>query len=221
MAKRLKAMGQVKYQTDGDPRTSGPGFGVAMHEEELERPLHWREPRTVFVDSMGDLFHSEVLGFMSKTGAPFLAEVFAVMAMAKRHTFQVLTKRPQIMQAVLAEPRFRVDVNAALLRRGVSVMRGGFETPWPPNIWLGVSVESPAYKFRLDWLRRALVAVRFASFEPLLEDLGEVDLNGIDWAIVGGESGSNARPMHPDWARSLRDQCTAAGVPFFFKEERR
>lgn len=186
--------------------------------ERLEQPLRWRRPRRIFVNSMGDLFHRDVLAQMHLEGAPFLAEVFAVMAMAKRHTFQVLTKRPQLMAAVLTTALFRLEVNAALLRRGVSVMPGGFDSPWPPNMWLGTSIESDAYAWRADHVRDTPAALRWLSLEPLLGPLPSLDLTDIDWVVVGGESGPSARPMHPAWARDIRDQCVAAGIPFHFKQ---
>ena len=187
LAKRLKGMGSAKYQNDGDPRTSGPGFGVTIHENTLTAPLRWREPRIVFVNSMSDLFHARV-------PTDFVARVFAVMAATPQHTYQLLTKR------------------ATRLRRLAA------ELPWPPNVWMGVSVESADVLHRVDELRRVPATVRFLSCEPLLGPLDGLDLDGIGWMIVGGESGPGARPMDPAWARGLRDACVAAGVPFFFKQ---
>jgi protein gp37 len=157
--------------------------------ERLEIPGRWRRPRRVFVNSMSDLFHPAV-------PAEFIIQVFDVMANADQHTFQVLTKRPQRMAAVLATH---------------------FATP-VANVWLGVSIENDRYAWRADYLRRTPAAVRFLSLEPLLGPLPSLDLTGIDWAIVGGESGTGARPMHPSWPRDLRDRCGAAGVPFFYKQ---
>ena len=192
MAARLKLMGQAKYQRDGDPRTSGPGFALTVHPNTLDQPLRWKKPRTVFVNSMSDLFHDAV-------GAAFIGAVFDVMARCPQHTFQVLTKRPQRMA--------RISTTAT------------FGEAWPlPNVWLGTSIESDRYTFRADHLRATPAAVRFLSCEPLLGPLPSLSLDGIDWVIVGGESGPGARPMHPDWVRHIRDRCVAAGVAFFFKQ---
>lgn len=189
LAKRLKAMGNPRYQTDGRPETSGPGFGVAMHREALGLPLSWRKPRVVFVNSMSDLFHPKV-------SEEFIAEVFQVMALCPQHTFQVLTKRPRRMVAVM-----------------------GRLHPVPlPNVWLGTSVESEDRMSRVDLLRRVPAAVRFLSLEPLLGPLPSLDLSGIGWVITGGESGPRARPIDPEWVRDIRDQCVEAGVPFFHKQ---
>jgi protein gp37 len=186
LAKRLKAMGNAKYQTDGDPRTSGPGFGVVEHDDSLRIPLSWRTPRTVFVNSMSDLWHAHV-------SDDFIRRVFAVMAATPQHTYQLLTKRPR------------------------RVVRMAGELTWPHNVWMGVSVETQAFAWRVDDLRRVPAAVRFVSAEPLL---GQVTLNleGMDWLIVGGESGRNHRPMRGEWVRDLRDQCEASGTAFFFKQ---
>lgn len=205
LAKRLKAMGQPKYQNDGDTLTSGPGFALTCHPGELQRPLRWWKPRLVFVNSMSDLFHPDV-------PYRFIRDVFNTMRICNgmttaagtkmpSHTFQVLTKRPQRM-AELAN-------DAAL----------GFNPAAPPpNVWLGTSIESDRYTFRADHLRATPSAVRFLSLEPLLGPLPSLDLTGIDWVIAGGESGPGARPMHPDWVRDIRDRCVAAGIPFFFKQ---
>jgi protein gp37 len=195
LAQRLKAMGQPKYQNDGDPRTSGPGFGLTMHPSALQVPLHWREPRLVFVNSMSDLFHARV-----DTG--FVARVWAVMAQTPQHTYQVLTKRPERLTRVLAPVResLRPDV-------------------WPlPNVWLGTSIESDGYVHRADHLRAAPAQVRFLSLEPLLGPLPSLRLTGIDWVIVGGESGRGHRPVDAGWVRDLRDRSEREGVAFFFKQ---
>lgn len=186
LSKRLKAMGQVKYQKDGDPRTSGPGFGLTLHPETLKIPYTWRSPRTVFVNSMSDLFHPEV-------PLKFIKQVFKVMIDTPQHQYQVLTKRA----SRLAELSDQLD--------------------WPSNIWMGVSVETQRYAFRLDHLRRVPAAVRFVSAEPLLGPV-ELNLNGIDWVIVGGESGHGARPMEQSWAKSIRDDCQVSETAFFFKQ---
>ncbi len=217
MAARLKRMGQANYQNDGDPRTSGPGFGVTCHPHMLDHPLQWRRPRRIFVNSMSDLFHPSV-------PYEFIVQVFAVMALASQHTFQVLTKRPQRMEAVLGatNPGFKPDVDTAAFELAAELSRQyewhsgytGFstiETYWLPNVWLGTSIESDKYAFRADRLRFTPAAVRFISAEPLLGPLPSLDLTGIDWLVAGGESGPGARPMHPDWVRDLRDRCERSG----------
>lgn len=187
LSKRLKVMGQPRYQRDGDPRTSGPGFGLTLHPDSLTLPLSWRRPRRVFVNSMSDLFHAQV-------PVPFLRQVFEVMAATPQHTYQVLTKR------------------ARRLRRLAGTL------DWPPNVWMGVSIEDMQVVDRVDDLRAVPAAVRFLSCEPLLGPLPDMDLNGIGWVIAGGESGPNARPMESAWVEDLRDQCAVAGVAFFFKQ---
>jgi protein gp37 len=227
LAKRLKAMGQAKYQRDGDPRTSGPGFGLTLHPDALDLPLHRRKPTTWFVNSMSDLFHKDVPD-------EFITRVWAVMAQASQHTFQVLTKRPQRAASFLADececghsPGVHLRSTMAWAGtphsptyvRGVDGHAVYHERSWPlPNVWLGTSIESDRYAFRADHLRSTPAAVRFLSLEPLLGPLPSLDLAGIDWVIAGGESGPNARPMHPDWVRDIRDRCVVAGVPFFFKQ---
>lgn len=186
LAKRLKAMGNAKYQTDGDPRTSGPGFGVVEHEDALRIPLSWRSPRTVFVNSMSDLWHAHV-------SDDFIRRVFAVMEATPQHTYQLLTKRPR------------------------RVVRMAEDLPWPSNVWMGVSVETQAFAWRVDDLRRVPAAVRFVSAEPLLDQV-TLNLEGMDWLIAGGESGPNHRPMQDKWVRDLRDQCAESGTAFFFKQ---
>ena len=191
-------------------------FGdVRMHTEKLLLPKQWKEGRRIFVNSMADLFHEAVT-------EDFIFTVFMVMEKYSQHTFQILTKRPQRMMEMLQKwqenDRF-----------------------WPkplPNVWLGVSVEDQrAADERIPLLLRTPAAVRFLSCEPLLgavklpqctadarcplngiEGHSERPMGGIDWVICGGESGPGARPMHPEWARGLRDQCARAGVPFFFKQ---
>jgi len=187
LAKRLKAMGQPRYQQDGDPRTSGPGFGVACHPDALDLPFSWKKPRRVFVNSMSDLFHVKV-------PVEFVRRVFEVMEATPQHTYQLLTKR------------------ARRLRRLAT------ELPWPPNVWVGVSVEDESVLHRVDDLRAVPAHVRFLSCEPLLGPIETLRLDGISWVIVGGESGQGARPIDPDWIRGIRDQCVAADVAFFFKQ---
>ena len=187
LAKRLKAMGNPKYQNDGDPKSSGPGFGLTLHDYQLELPYRWRAPRLVFVNSMSDLFHPDV-------PLEFIQRVFAVMAATPQHTYQILTKRSKRL-ATLAD-----------------------ELDWQKNVWMGVTVETDRYAFRIDHLRSANAAVRFISAEPLLGPLPALDLSGISWLIAGGESGHGARPVEGSWIRDLRDQCVAADTAFFFKQ---
>jgi protein gp37 len=207
LAARLKAMGQPKYQTDGDPRTSGPGFGVAMHEDVLAEPLRWRKPRVCFVDSMADIAHAKV-------PAAFIARVFATMAATPQHTYQVLTKRPGRMASLVASDAFAESVfEVAAERHAIAVLT------WPlPNVWLGASIETDDYAWRADALRAAPATTRFLSLEPLLGPLPSLDLAGIDWVIVGGESGPGHRPVDPAWVRDLRDRCIRLGIPLFFKQ---
>ena len=198
-APRLKAAGIAAYQRDGGKR-SGPGFAFGEHAVRLTIPKRWRKPRRIFVNSMSDLFHEQAT-------AAFIAQVFRVMQDCPRHTFQLLTKRHRVMQHVLADPR------------GLAPFIRHRQTPLP-NVWIGVSVESQKWAdVRIPWLLETPAAVRWLSMEPLL---GPVDLapwiERLDWVVVGGESGPNWRPMDPAWARELRDQCAAAGVPFFFKQ---
>lgn len=178
MAKRLKAMGQRNYRN---------GFALTLHEHLVEQPLRWKTPKTIFVNSMSDLFHEAVpFGFIER--------VFAVMTEAWWHRFQILTKRSGRLRELA--PRL----------------------PWRTNIWMGVSVENEDYTFRIDDLRKTGAAIKFLSLEPLLGPLPDLNLAGIDWAIVGGESGPKARPIEVDWVTDIRDQCDAAGVAFFFKQ---
>ena len=171
------------------------GFDLRLAPHKLVEPLTWTEPHQVFVNSMSDLFHDKV-------PEDYIARVWAVMGLADWHVYQVLTKRA---------PRMRRLVERFVPQRGMVAP--------PRHVWLGVSVENSKHGLpRIDELRETPAAVRFLSIEPLLEDLGQLDLEGIDWVIVGGESGPGARPMHPEWARSIRDQCAEQGVPFFFKQ---
>jgi protein gp37 len=187
LAKRLKAMGTAKYQLDGDPRTSGPGFGIAVHPNSLDAPRHWREPRLVFVNSMSDLFHARV-------PTSFIRDVFDVMNATPRHTYQLLTKRPQRLARMAAELQ------------------------WSTNIWMGVTAENPETTWRLDQLRTVPAAVRFVSAEPLLAPLPALNLSGIDWLIAGGESGPGFRPVRVEWVADLQQQCAGAATAFFFKQ---
>ena len=178
MTRRLQAMGQANYRN---------GFALTTHDHVLEKPLHWKRPRKIFVNSMSDLFHKDV-------PVDFIKKVFDVCRQAHWHQFQILTKRSQ-----------RLARDAKLL-------------DWPNNVWMGTSVESQAYAYRIDHLRQVPAAVRFISFEPLIGPIECVDLQGIDWAIVGGESGPGSRPSHPDWFRKLRIMCEKSGTAFFFKQ---
>lgn len=187
LAKRLKAMGNLKYQNDGDSRTSGPGFGVTVHPDALLIPYGWKRPRVVFVNSMSDLFHARV-------PVDFIHRVFRVMADTPQHTYQILTKRARRLRRIAGE------------------------LEWPSNVWMGVSIETPAQYDRIGDLAQVPAAVRFLSCEPLLAPLPDLPLAGIDWVIAGGESGFNARPVAPEWIRDVRDQCVAARTPFFFKQ---
>lgn len=224
-AARLNArnLPEMKSPTTGEPFArilqSGPRWTgkVELIEKALMLPLKWRKPKRIFVNSLSDLFHEALPD-------EAIDRVFAVMALCPQHTFQVLTKRPERMLKYFDDP----------IRRGYLVNRERerfYNTAhrelvwyatmhWPlPNVWLGISIENkPTAKTRIQLLQQTPAAVRFLSVEPLLAALGKLDLEGIDWVIVGGESGPGARPMHPDWVRSIRDQCSAAGVAFFFKQ---
>lgn len=167
------------------------GFDLTLRAERLEQPLRWRARRMIFVNSMSDLFHKDV-------PAEFIARVFETMERAPWHTFQVLTKRSSLMRKFLKGRYGR--------ERG------------PVHIWLGVSVEDGSKKSRIRHLQEAPAGLRFLSIEPLIGPVGKLDLTGIDWVIVGGESGPGARPMQPDWAREVREQCLAQGSAFFFKQ---
>lgn len=201
------------------------GFDVVLRPERLALPLRWRKPRPIFVNSMSDLFHNQVPD-------EFIARVFAVMAIASRHTFQVLTKRHGRMRSLLSSPSFGHLVAEQGRAHHIGCQQdwlaaGAMLSGRPlPNVWLGVSAEDQKRaKLRIPALLDTPAALRFVSAEPLLGpiDLDRADLDarvdgGIDWVIAGGESGPKARPMHPDWVRSLRDQCAVSGIPFFFKQ---
>ena len=168
-------------------------FAVRLWPERVDQPLGWKEPRTVFVNSMSDLFHADVPD-------GYVRRLFEVMLEADWHTYQVLTKRPA------RAARFW-NANRDLFDSG----------PMPDHIWLGASVENQDVDYRVAHLRAVPAEVRFLSCEPLLGPIA-LDLTGIHWVIVGGESGPVRRPMDPDWALAIRDQCGAARVPFFFKQ---
>lgn len=178
MAYRLRAMGSPRYSR---------GFDVTLHEDLVDLPERWKQPRMVFVNSMSDLFHEEVPG-------AFVRRVFSTMRRCSHHQFQLLTKRADRLAALAGT------------------------LPWADNIWVGVTVESREYVSRIDALRLVPAEVRFLSLEPLLEPLGQLDLSGIHWVVVGGESGPNARGMDARWVEAVYDQCMAAHVPFFFKQ---
>lgn len=203
------------------------GFDVQPRPDKLALPLRWTKPRKVFVNSMSDLFHDRVPD-------EYIARVFAVMALAEQHTFQLLTKRHGRMKSLLRGRPFQQQVWEAWSTldtpKGCPTLEYAEYPDWPlPNVWLGVSAEDQKRAdLRIPALLDTPAAVRFVSAEPLL---GPIDMIGggrywlpdfggphLNWVIAGGESGPGARPMHPDWARSLRDQCVAAGVPFLFKQ---
>lgn len=237
--------GLARRRSDGTPQWTGE---VRLVPEHLADPLRWTRPRRVFVNSMSDLFHERLTN-------EEIAAVFAVMALAARHTFQVLTKRPARMRGWFAWAAEQVhalggDSAAQPLDANLVHLHGPADDPvyarelrkvedeaaplWPlPNVWIGVSVEDQrAADERVPLLLDTPAAVRFLSCEPLLgpvriseylpnplwADLPSWRQPEIEWVIAGGESGHGARPMHPDWARGLRDQCAAVGVPFFFKQ---
>jgi protein gp37 len=178
MTRRLRAMGQEKYSE---------GFKFRMHENTINIPYTWRKPQIVFVNSMSDLFHRSVT-------LEFVQRVFQVMNDTPQHTYQILTKRGDVLE------EFAPHLN------------------FTPNIWIGVSVEDHRVTSRIDHLRTVNADVRFLSLEPLLGRLDNLDLTGIHWVIVGGESGRKARPMEEEWVEEIRLQCEDANVNFFFKQ---
>jgi protein gp37 len=178
MAKRLKLMGQLNYRN---------GFEVTLQPHMLERPLKWKTPKKIFVNSMSDLFHIDV-------PPSYVKDVFSVMRRAHWHQYQVLTKRSERLLELSPE------------------------LEWAPQIWMGVSVENKDYTHRIEDLQKTGAYVKFLSLEPLLGPLHKLNLRGIDWAIVGGESGPGARPVDPAWVTDIRDQCARADVAFFFKQ---
>lgn len=221
LALRLQRMGQAKYAN---------GFAVTLHEKALTIPLKWREPRRVFVNSMSDQWHVDVPD-------DFTDRMFAVMALTPRHTYQILTKRPQRAYHYLSAPntpeRVRQAVRGTAMPGGISKANRPLwdewaryyqgdrsaSVPWPlPNVWIGTSVEDSRVAHRIDALRSCPAALRFLSCEPLIGPLPDLNLDGIGWVIGGGESGPGYRPLNLDWARDLRDQCRRAGVPYFFKQ---
>lgn len=167
------------------------GFDLTLRPERISQPLSWRKPRMIFVNSMSDLFHKDVPD-------EFIDRVFDAMEKADWHVFQLLTKRSSRMRNYMAG-RYGNDLA-------------------PAHIWCGVSIEDASVKVRLRHLQQAPAGTRFLSIEPLLGCVGDLDLGGIDWVIVGGESGVGARPMDADWVRRIRDQCVEQHVAFFFKQ---
>ncbi len=168
------------------------GFDLRLVPEKLADPIRWSKPKKIFVNSMSDLFHERV-------SDEYIEKICRVMLAANWHTYQILTKRADRMAALL-QGKLRSAARAA-------------------HIWWGVSVENRKHGLpRIDKLRSAKATVAFLSIEPLLEDIGKFDLRGIQWVIVGGESGAGARPMSPEWVRSIHNQCRQACVPFFFKQ---
>ena len=190
LAARLQAMGSPKYE--GTTRKSGTRHvwtgRVNIDWTAFEAPLRWRRPLRIFVNSMSDLFQDAVPDDV-------ISQIWSVMRDARWHTFQVLTKRPERMRALLSHPYFRL-----------------------PNVWLGTSVENSSYLDRIDILRSVPASVRFVSFEPLLGPVTPIDLTDIHWAIVGGESGPGARPMARQWVENIRAVCQHQNVAFFFKQ---
>ena len=178
MAKRLKAMGLDKYKD---------GFKLASHEDALSVPYSWRGSKIVFVNSMSDLFHNDI-------PINFIKRVFRVMNENPQHTFQILTKRSDVL------------------------VKYDKELSWTPNIWMGVSVEDEKAKKRIDDLRKTSAYVKFLSCEPLIGPLRDLNLKKIDWVIVGGESGRKPRPMESEWVVDIKKQCKKSKVSFFFKQ---
>ena len=178
MANRLKAMGVNKY---------ADGFNLAIHPEVLPEPASWKKPRTVFVNSMSDLFHE-------KMPVDFIKQVFRVMNENPHHTFQVLTKRAEQL----------AELSDVLT--------------WTKNIWMGVTIENADYKSRINSLKYTGAFVKFLSIEPLIGPMGILDIKGIDWVIVGGESGPDSRPILEEWVIDIKAQCELQNVPFFFKQ---
>ncbi|MDX8514205.1 DUF5131 family protein [Mesorhizobium captivum] len=191
MASRLEAMGAEKYagltrKSGGRAKWTGK---IKLDHSSLDIPASWKKPRRVFVNSMSDLFHPDV-------PVDFIRDVWHVMETTPRHTYQILTKRPDRMAEILSTDSFKVL----------------------PNVWLGTSVEDSRVLYRLDELRSVPAVIRFVSYEPLIGSVAGGSLVGIHWAIVGGESGPNARPMDPIWIDEIFDQCTDADAAFFFKQ---
>jgi protein gp37 len=167
------------------------GFDLQLRSERLDQPFKWRQPKMIFVNSMSDLFHKNI-------PRSYIDSVFSTMERADWHVFQLLTKRSSLMRNYVND------------RYGTSRA--------PEHIWLGVSIEDSLRRSRITHLQQTAASIRFLSIEPLIGDPGEMDLTGISWVILGGESGPRARPMRQEWALSVRDQCVKQAVPFFFKQ---
>lgn len=178
MSHRLKAMGMEKYKND---------FKITTHPSSLYTPYEWKKPSLIFVNSMSDLFHKDV-------PLDFIKKVFEVMNKTPQHTYQVLTKRGDVLY------KYHEQLN------------------WTKNIWMGVSVENELVTERIDYLRKTNAQTKFLSLEPLIGPLPNLNLENIDWAIVGGESGPKARRLEYKWVRDIQKQCTKADVLFFFKQ---
>ena len=178
MAQRLQKMGNHKYKD---------GFNVTLHPDCLNDPVNWKKSSLIFVNSMSDLFHKDVPFY-------YIKEIFRIMNATPQHTYQILTKRADIL------------------------WRYSEELKWTDNIWQGVTVENQENIVRIDYLRKTSAKVKFISFEPLIGDVGKVDFQNIDWAIVGGESGWHARPMSVDWVLNIKEQCEMQNIPFYFKQ---
>ncbi len=191
--KRLRRIYLGRLPVVGGSENRSDPFAVRLWPERLSHPARWTEPRMIFVNSMSDLFHQDV-------PEAFVRQVFEVMLTANWHIYQVLTKRPTRA--------------ARFWERNAGGLGGGLI---PEHIWIGTSVENQAVSYRIRHLKLVPAYVRFLSCEPLLGPL-RLDLDGIAWVIVGGESGPDHRPLNLDWARGIRDQCLATGVPFFFKQ---
>jgi protein gp37 len=178
MALRLTAMGSIRYPA---------GFAPTLHHDLLDVPMRWKKPRTIFVNSMSDLFQEFV-------PLDFIQRVFDTMSRCPQHVFQILTKRAERLEQVC------------------------LDLPWPKNVWMGVSVENSKTMGRVQHLQRTPAQIKFLSCEPLLGPLSNMPLSGIDWVIVGGESGPRARPMKKEWATEILKQCRATRTQFFFKQ---
>lgn len=178
MAHRLKAMGNIRYENE---------FKVTIHEDLIERPLHWKKSKMIFVNSMSDIFHDDIPD-------EIIIRIFNTMNRANWHTFQILTKRSD------------------------RLLRLSHKLKWTPNIWMGVSVENRDTIYRCEQLKQTGAAIKFISAEPLLESISEIDLNGIDWLIVGGESGHYSRVMKKEWVLELKDLAHQSNTAFFFKQ---
>lgn len=182
LSMRLYAMGMEKYKNK---------FKLSLHEDALDIPINWKEPKLIFVNSMSDLFHKDV-------PYNFQKKVFDVMEKASWHTFQILTKRPEnMLKFTKRYYRNKKKIN---------------------NVWLGTSVENSSWKKRIDTLRSVAAKIRFLSLEPLLGPLGRLNLRGIHWIIVGGESGPNYRELKEEWVKEIKQQCVEKNVAFFFKQ---